>query len=199
MKLTHAVSASALLALSLISAPASAITIVYQAVLTGANESPPVPSSGIGVGLITFDTTLNTMRVQTTYAGLTGLTTVAHIHCCTAVANTGTVGVATTTPTFPGFPAGATFGSYDVTFDMTLASSFNPGFITANGGTPASAFAAFLTGTAAGKAYLNIHSSFATGGEIRGFLTPVPEPATYAMMFAGLAGLGWVARRRQRG
>ncbi len=198
MKMSHALPAAALLALTVAAAPASAITIVYQAVLLGANESPPVASAGLGVGLITFDTTLNTMRVQTTYTGLTGLTTVAHIHCCTAVANTGTVGVATTTPTFPGFPVGATFGSYDVTFDMTLASSYNAAFVTANGGTPASAFAAFLTGAAAGKAYLNVHSSFAGGGEIRGFLTPVPEPATYAMMFAGLAGLGWVARRRQR-
>jgi CHRD domain/PEP-CTERM motif len=198
MKLSHALPAAALVTLTLAAVPASAVTIVYQAILAGANESPPVASAGVGVGLVTFDTTLNTMRVQTTFAGLTGLTTVAHIHCCTAVPGAGTVGVATTTPTFPGFPAGATFGSYDVTFDMTLASSFNAAYITNNGGTPATAFAAFLTGAAAGKAYLNIHSSFATGGEIRGFLSPVPEPATYAMMFAGLAGLGWVARRRQR-
>jgi len=26
---------------------------------------------------------------------------------------------------------------------------------------------------------------------------PVPEPSTYAMMFAGLSVLGWVVRRRQ--
>lgn len=30
-------------------------------------------------------------------------------------------------------------------------------------------------------------------------LVPVPEPSTYAMMALGLAGLGFVARRRQRG
>jgi hypothetical protein len=27
-------------------------------------------------------------------------------------------------------------------------------------------------------------------------LTPVPEPSTYALMIAGLIGLGWIARRR---
>ena len=28
-------------------------------------------------------------------------------------------------------------------------------------------------------------------------LAPVPEPSTYALMGAGLAGLAWVARRRR--
>jgi hypothetical protein len=197
MKLIHALPAGALLALTLAAAPASAITIVYQVSLLGASESPPVVSSGIGAGIITFDTTLNTMRVQTMYVGLNSGTTLAHIHCCAVSPLTGTAGVATTTPTFPGFPVGTNFGSYDVTFNMTLASSYNAACITANGGTPATAFAAFLAGAASGSAYLNIHSATSPSGEIRGFLTPVPEPGTYAMMFAGLAGLGWVARRRQ--
>jgi 5'-nucleotidase / UDP-sugar diphosphatase len=29
-------------------------------------------------------------------------------------------------------------------------------------------------------------------------ITPVPEPATYAMLFSGLAVLGWAARRRRQ-
>ena len=82
-----------------------------------------------------------------------------------------------------------TSGSYDQTFDMTAASSFNATFVTNNGGTPASAFAALRAGMDAGKAYLNIHSSFASGGEIRGFLAPIPEPESYALMLAGLGRL----------
>ena len=138
------------------------------------------------------------MRVQTTFANLTGTVTASHIHCCTAVAGTGTAGVATPVPTFPGFPLGNTFGSYDQTFDLSLASSWNPAYITANGGTVANAFAAFSTGMNAGKAYLNIHTTLVPGGEIRGFLmTPVPEPESYALMLAGLAVVGGVAMRRR--
>jgi hypothetical protein len=77
-------------------------------------------------------------------------------------------------------------------------SSYNAAYVTANGGTTATAFAALTTGIAAGRSYFNIHSSTFGGGEIRGFLTAVPEPGSYALMLAGLAGLGWVARKRQQ-
>lgn len=44
--------------------------------------------------------------------------------------------------------------------------------------------------------YVNVHSAFAPGGEIRGQLIPVPEPQTYAT-FAGLGLLGFAAWRRR--
>ena len=113
----------------------------------------------------------------------------AHIHCCTAAAGSGTAGVATPVPSFPGFPSGVSAGSYDQTFDLTLGASWNAAFINANGGTTGTAFSALATGLADGRAYLNIHTSFAGSGEIRGFLAPVPEPGSLALMAAG-AGPG---------
>ena len=172
---------------------AHGVIITYIASLSGANESPPVPSPATGFTQVTIDTVLHTMRVQVTFSGLLGTSTACHIHSATTVPFAGNAGVATQLPSFAGFPLGVTSGSMDTTFDMTLASSWNPAFITANGGTPATAETALFNSMAAGTAYLNVHSSMFTGGEIRGFLV-VPAPAT-ASLFV-LAAFG--ARRRRR-
>ena len=156
---------------------AHAAVITYKASLSGANESPPNVSPGVGTGQVDVNTTTHQMHVFATFSGLTGNTTASHIHAPTAVAGTGTAGVATTTPTFAGFPLGVKFGTYDIVLDLTLASSYNPAYVTANGGTTAGAEAALLAALAAGKAYLNIHSSTFGGGEIRGFLVEMTTPA----------------------
>lgn len=180
-------------------APSFATTTVYTTTLTGPNEAPPNASPGIGLAIVTLDDTSFSMRLQTVFFGLLGTVTNSHIHCCTTVPGVSTAGVATQLPTFAGFPPGGTSGAYDNTFDMTLDASWNPSYVTANGGTPTSAFAAFSSGLDTGRGYLNIHSTSFGGGEIRGFLLPaVPEPQTYALMLAGLALVGWAARRGQR-
>jgi hypothetical protein len=180
---------------------------VFVGSLTGNNEAPPNASLGVGASAVTINATANTMRVNANFAGLTGNTAAAHIHCCTAVPGVGTAGVATTTPNFVGFPLGVTAGSYDTTFDMTLAGSYNAAFITANGGTPASAQAALFAGIAAGRAYLNIHSTTFGGGEIRSFLVlqtnsvaaPTLESNGRWLLILGAVGLGllWLAVRRR--
>ena len=174
----------------------SASVITYFANLDGPSESPTNASPGTGFALITVDNLLNTMRLQVSFSGLLGTTTASHIHSPTPSPFTGTAGVATTTPSFVGFPLGVTSGTFDNTLNLTLASSYNPAFVTANGGTPASAEAALLAGIAAGEAYLNIHSSVFGGGEIRGFLIAVPEPATLGLVGLALVGLLAFGRKR---
>ena len=200
-KLTATLALGVATAVSALPSTAHASIVVYTASLSGANEAPANASTGVGAAIVTFDDVIKLMRLQVTFSGLTGNVTAAHIHCCTAVAGSGTAGVATTLPSFTGFPSGVTFGVVDQTYDMTLAGSYSTSFVNANGGTTATAFAAFLAGADAGKAYFNIHTSTFPGGEIRGFLTSsttVPEPSTYALMGLGLAALVPAARRRRR-
>jgi len=175
---------------------ASAGTIIYTGFLSGPNEVPPNASPGIGFALVTIDTVLNTMEVNVSFSGLVAGTTASHIHCCTAVPGTGTAGVATTTPTFAGFPLGVTSGTYDMVMDLTLASSYNPAFVTATGSV-ANAEAVLLAGLAADDAYLNIHSTSFPGGEIRTFLVATPEPGTFLLGAGSLLALAaWKRRKR---
>jgi hypothetical protein len=179
-----------------VAAPAQA-AIVYTVALSGGAENPPNASPGVGSGTVTFDDVARTMRLQVSFSGLTGNTTQAHIHSsATNVPLSGNTGVATQLPSFTGFPLGVTSGLMDQTFDMTQAASFNPTFVTNNGGNTTAAFNAFLTQAAEGRAYLNIHTSAFPPGEIRGFLTAVPEPS--AWMLSALTLVGLAQRRRKQ-
>lgn len=169
----------------------------YEVTLDGPSESPPNASPGTGFATVNFDDSANTLFVDLVFSGLLGTTTASHIHAATAVAGVGTAGVATTTPFFDGFPIGVTSGSYTITLDLTAASSYNPAYVTANGGTTAGAESALAAAMASGEAYLNIHTTVVPGGEIRGFLTPVPEPSILGLTVLGGVALALLARRRK--
>ena len=184
------------LALGLASARASIIS--YDVNLDGPSESPPNASPGTGFGTADYDTVAHTLTLSLTFSGLLGTTTASHIHAPTTVPFAGTANIATTTPTFAGFPLGVTSGTYNTVLDLTLSSSYNSAFITASGGTTAGAETALMADIAAGKAYWNVHTTVVPGGEIRGFLVPVPEPTALAFAGAGAAVWGLRAWRRRK-
>lgn len=183
-----------LLAMLLVSNLSPAASVYYEASLSGAAENPSNASPGTGFSTIAYDPDAHSLSLDVTFSDLLGLTTVSHIHCC--ITAPGNAGVATPVPTFPGFPTGVTSGNYSVILDLLLDSSWNPSFLTANGGSAAGAEAAFIMGLDQGNAYLNIHSSVFAGGEIRGFFSEasVPEPTTVALLCIGLIG---IARHRR--
>ena len=186
-----------LTACSLISAHATLFQ--YSVTLDGPSEFPVNASPGTGTGSVNYDDVAHSLQLQVSFSGLLAGVTASHIHGPTTAPFSQNAGVATTTPTLAGFPSGVTSGSYANTLDLTLASSYNPSFVTASGGTTAGAEAALAAAMAAGKAYWNIHSSSFPGGEIRGFL--VPEPSSLALVGLGavcIAARVWSKRRANK-
>lgn len=174
---------------------AHANPVTYSASLSGAAEAPPNASPGTGSAWVVYDPAAHSLSISFSFSGLLGTTTAAHIHAATAVPGAGTAGVATQTPRFVGFPVGVTAGSYSQVFDTSLATSWNPAYVTANGGITG-AETAFASALAEGKAYLNIHTTVVPGGEIRGFLERVPDAtATAPLLLCGMASLFGMARR----
>jgi hypothetical protein len=163
---------------------------IYTDTMLGSNEVPPNASTATGFTVVSI--TGNTMQVQVDWFGLTGGNpAAAHIHCCTPQGTN--VGVAVG---FPNFPATLS-GTYSNTFDLTDPSIYTANFLNNfGGGTAAGAEAALIAGLDAGMAYSNIHNAVFPGGEIRGFLTPVPEPSTLLLLTPGLGMLGLAWRRK---
>ena len=183
---------AAFAALVLLGAPSAAQVTVFTAALTGAQAVPPTTSPATGFITVTLNQTLNTLTVDEMFSGLTGgKASAAHIHCCTLPGSAAIVAVP-----FTGFPV-ATSGTYNNTFDLTNLAAYNPVFVSANGGTAASARAALIAGMFAGQTYANIHNQVYPAGEISGQLIATPEPASFVLFGTGLALVG-VARRRRR-
>ncbi len=182
----------ALAAATGLASPAFAQT--YRAVASGPAESPP--NASFGTSLVTIDLDSSKLMVDMPFRDLAGATTAAHIHCCTADAFTGTADVAMP---LTDFPTGVRAGSYSMAFPLYEETSYDPAFLKANGGSVKAAASALVDGINANEAYVNIHTSAYPGGEIRGFIVaaPIPEPAEWAMMAGGLAGLLWLGRRRR--
>ena len=160
----------------------------WNASLAGSNEVPPTGSSAIGSAILSLNGT--DLSVSLTFSGLSAPATASHIHCCAAAGSTAGVALA-----FPGFPATIS-GTYTNTFDLTLSSTYTSAFVTTSGGTAADAEAAILSAFDNGLAYVNIHDANFPGGEIRGQVAAVPEPASFVLSLGGLAALAIFRRRK---
>ena len=95
---------------------------------------------------------------------------------------------------FPDFPTGVTSGSYSNTLSLSSAATYDPGFLSANGGTPQSATTALLNAIAY-QNHRNIQMLLSRGADVNaanaaGFSTLIlaamrNDPATAWSGWAG--------------
>lgn len=180
---------SALLVSTLVSAQAA----VHQYNVTFGPEA--VGATGSGTGTVAYDDVARSLQLSANFSGLSGNVTATHFHGPTTTPGTGNAGVAVGNPSLTGFPLGGTSGTYNQTLDLSQTSVYNGTFLSNNGGTAAGAESAFFNAMNQGRVYWNIHSSTFGGGEIRGYVTLVPEPSSLALVGLGVVGL---AARRWR-
>lgn len=148
-------------------ASANAFVWTFNDPLDGLQETPPNNSPATGTAMGTYDDVTNVLTISVSASGFLGNLTAGHIH-------RGAVGVAG--PVI--FPltntGGATVWSSNNVFNLTDAQE---------------------TDLMNGLYYVNLHTSVFPGGEIRGQLHLVPEPASL-LTLAG--GLGLLLRRRRQ-
>ncbi|RIL01673.1 MAG: hypothetical protein DCC71_17295 [Proteobacteria bacterium] len=146
--------------------PARAVLFDLSAVLTGDQETPPVPTGATGSADITYDDETNELAWTVTFSGLESPLVNSHFHG----------------PAPPGVPA-----------DVQVPIPFTPGVTSDTLMGSATITEEQEQQLLAGLWYVNLHSEQFPAGEIRGQV--VPEPATAILVAAGVALLSRARKR----
>lgn len=188
---------------------AQADTYSFNAVLKGTNENPPNNTEGTGLASLLYDThntadlsddtydfTMAVFGISITSSPQNQAATAFHIHGAATTKENAPVLVALDQLPFINLNSGATLlvGGSGVPVPNVPATPASP----TNLGHPAMSFLQMLQG---GLAYVNVHTNWYPGGEVRGQLmavSAVPEPSSAALLLAGL-GIGGLVLMRRRG
>jgi hypothetical protein len=141
----------------------------FDANLSGLGENPPNASPGTGFGTVVLNAAQTQITVDENWSALTAPATASHIH--------GPAGAGTNAPVlfpFSGVPLATSGAIPEQSFSIT---STQVGYL----------FSGFL--------YMNVHDANFPGGEIRGQLLLVPEPASAALLALGAIPLAVRLRR----
>jgi hypothetical protein len=161
-----------------------AVAVPWTASLDGAQVPFGTPGTGTASGTYDPDTHVLTWEVEV--SGLLGAATAAHFHGPAAPGASAGIRVEPPTldlGTLAGSSAGGFAGSRDLD-DLPV---------------PPSPGAAVLENELlSGLWYLNIHTSVAAGGEIRGQVNVIPVPAAAWLLGSALVGLAGHCGRRRR-
>lgn len=173
---------AAVLFIAVLTVSASAGSITFTAVLSGANETTPNSSTATGTATVTIDDITGAGTISLGFTGLSTPLTGAHIHCCAAQG--------ANAPVIVGFDAFLT-----LTPNRMSGSIANYAFTLT---------AAQVTAMTNGLTYVNVHTNQFGGGEIRGQLVagnagaPVPEPGTLLLFGTGLFSVASMMKRRRK-